>query len=177
MGFGLIPILIVLIPATILLAYGWLVGKTKAFGIALGVIWGGIFALILTGIIIQKVSAKKILDKENYYGEYIVDRDRWQGKNADWQYNSFRFEIKENDSIYFYQTNKQEIIKTYKGVIKTSQVYTSKTLVINMELPTHHILTTNPTTYRGAWDFYLVFYSPKFENVFFKKGNWTPIDN
>jgi hypothetical protein len=39
-----------------------------------------------------------------------------------------------------------------------------------MEQPTHHIMTSNPTTYRSAWSFYLVFYSPKFNNVYFKKG-------
>src|SRR4051812_5379886 len=40
-------------------------------------------------------------------------------------------------------------------------------LIINMEQPTHHILTSNPTTYRSAWSFYLIFNSPKFGNMFF----------
>jgi len=44
-----------------------------------------------------------------------------------------------------------------------------------MQQPTHHIVTSNPTTYRSAWSFYLVFESPKFNNVYFKKGQWTPI--
>jgi hypothetical protein len=46
-----------------------------------------------------------------------------------------------------------------------------------MEQPTHHILTGNPTTYRNSWDFYLVFYSSKFNNVFFKKGKWEKLDD
>ena len=44
-----------------------------------------------------------------------------------------------------------------------------------MEEPNHHILIENPTTYRQVWNFYLVFNSKKFNNVFFKKGNWKPL--
>ena len=38
------------------------------------------------------------------------------------------------------------------------------------------LLVENPTTYRSAWSFYLVFYSPKFNNVYFKKGSWESIE-
>jgi len=46
-----------------------------------------------------------------------------------------------------------------------------------MTQPTIHILASNPTTYRNAWNFYLVFNSPKFGNMFFKKGKWEEIEN
>jgi hypothetical protein len=46
-----------------------------------------------------------------------------------------------------------------------------------MPQPTHHILSSNPTTYRYPWDFHLVFYSPKFNNLYFKKGEWEAIDS
>ena len=52
----------------------------------------------------------------------------------------------------------------------------SERLIIKMEQPTHHIMTSNPTTYRSARSFYLVFYSPKFNNVYFKKGQWKTLD-
>jgi hypothetical protein len=45
-----------------------------------------------------------------------------------------------------------------------------------MEQPTHHIMTSNPTTYRGVWDFDLVFNSPAFDNMYFTKGKWKPIN-
>ncbi|MEP7265938.1 MAG: hypothetical protein ABI772_15650, partial [Bacteroidota bacterium] len=91
------------------------------------------------------------------------------GKQSDWQYNNYRFEIKDNDSIYFYATDREKIIKTFRGIIKTtdSRQYKSARLIIIMEQPTHHILSGNPTTYRSAWNFNLVFYSSKFNNVFF----------
>ena len=60
--------------------------------------------------------------------------------------------------------------------IKTTTPYSSARLIIEMEQPTHHIMTSNPTTYRSAWDFYLVFKSPKFYNVFFEKRKWKPIE-
>ncbi|NRF37488.1 hypothetical protein [Pedobacter foliorum] len=46
-----------------------------------------------------------------------------------------------------------------------------------MKLPTHHIMDGDPTIYRDTWSFYLVFNSPKFGNMFFKKGAWEPLDN
>lgn len=99
----------------------------------------------------------------------------FSGKQSDWQYNTFRFTIKKNDSIYFNITDKDKIIKTYKGKIDTNEIYESKRLIIKMEEPNHHILIENPTTYRQVWNFYLVFNSKKFNNVFFKKGNWKPL--
>ncbi|TAE89990.1 MAG: hypothetical protein EAY81_01375, partial [Bacteroidetes bacterium] len=127
---------------------------------------------------IQWLTAKTELKKKDYYGQYIVNRNYFPGIQADWQYNHFRFEIKENDSIYFYLTDKEKILKTYVGTITTTyrSQYSSARLIINMEQPTHHILTSNPTTYRSTWSFYLVFDSPKFNNVFFKKGQWKPLD-
>ncbi|MCB0515150.1 MAG: hypothetical protein R2798_08500 [Chitinophagales bacterium] len=72
-------------------------------------------------------------------------------------------------------TDKEKILKTYKGTIATTKSYRSERLITNMKQPTHHILSTNPTTYRNTWHFYLVFYSPKFNNVYFKKGEWVEL--
>ena len=126
----------------------------------------------------KKIKAKTVLDKEDYYGQYIIDRNYFKWKQANWQYDNFRFEIKENDSLYFYITHKERVLKTYKGTIKTTDpsIYKSIRLSINMEQPTTHILKTDPTIYRSAWSFYLVFHSPKFNNVYFKKGQWKALD-
>lgn len=147
-------------------------------GKILGFIWLGIFGLVLLSGIVQWLTSKTELDKEDYYGEYVINRDYFKGKQTDWQYNHFRFEINDNDSIFFYETDKERILKTYRGTIKTTDPrnYRSARLIIEMEQPTHHILTSNPTTYRSAWDFYLVFQSPKFHNIFFEKGKWKPIE-
>jgi len=177
MGFGFSLLFIfILLPATGMLLVIWLLTRKKVFGEALGLIWLGMLGLTFFLIIIHWLTAKTELKKKDYYGSYIVNREYFPGTQADWQYDNFRFEIKENDSIYFYVTNKAKILKTYKGTITTTKPYKSEQLIINMEQPTHHIMTNSPAIYRSSWSFYLVFYSPKFNNVYFKKGHWKPFD-
>jgi hypothetical protein len=177
MGFGFnLFVVFILVPLTgIFLAVRLLTGK-KIFGRIPGFIWLGIFILALVAGAVQRLTAKTELKKKDYYGQYTVRRDFFPGRQADWQYDSFRFEIKENDSIYFYVTDREKILKTYKGTVRTTASYRSARLIVNMEQPTHHIMTSNPIIYRSARSFYLVFYSPKFNNVYFKKGQWKPRD-
>lgn len=163
MGFGFnLFFALILIPLTGILFLIWVLTKKNIFGKALGIIWIGVIVLVILSVTVQQLTDKKELEKKDYYGQYIVNRNYFSGKQADWQYEHFRFEIKDNDSIYFYVTNKEKIVKTYKGTVTTKKLYRSDRPVINMEQPTNHILTSNPTTYRSAWSFYLVFYSPKF---------------
>ena len=177
MGFGFnLFFVFILVPLIGILLVTWLLTRKKIFGKTLGLICLGIFALAFLSFIAQWLTAKTELEKKDYYGVYIVNRDYFSGRQADWQYDNFRFEIKENDSIYFHLTDKEKILKTYKGIITTTKPYSSERLIINMEQPTHHIMTSNPTTYRSAWSFYLVFYSPKFNNVYFKKEKWKSLD-
>lgn len=145
-------------------------GKALLYG------WGSLVLLCLVGKSISLLTAKTVLDKEDYYGEYIINRNYFPGEQADWQYNHFRFEILENDSIYFYETEEDKIIKTYSGKVYFTSDHKSKRLNIQMEQPSHHILSENPTTYRFAWSFYLTFDSPKFNTVFFKKGKWRKLE-
>ena len=179
MGFGFnLFFIFILVPLTGILLIAWLLSRKLWIGKILGFIWLGIFGLALLSGIVQWLTSKTELDKEDYYGEYVVNRDYFEGEQTDWQYNHFRFEITDEDSIFFYVTDKEKILKTYRGTIKTTDPgnYRSARVIIEMEEPTHHILTSNPTTYRSAWDFNLVFKSPKFYNVFFEKGKWKPID-
>lgn len=176
MGFGFnLFFVFILVPLIGILLVAWLLTRKKFFGKTLGLILVGILGLVMLSAIVQWLTTKTILKKKDYYGQYIINRDYFPGRQADWQYNSFRFEIKENDSIYFYVTDKEQILKVYKGTITTTKPYSSERLIINMEQPTYHIMASNPTTYRSAWSYYLVFYSPKFNNVYFKKGRWKPL--
>ena len=130
------------------------------------------FLLILAGALFKKME----LTKDDYYGQYIIDRDYFKGTQADWQYNSFRFEITENDSIFFHITEDENITHTYKGTVSTITPYSSARLIVHMDSPRHHILTSNPTIYREAWGFFLVFNSPKFNNMYFRQGCWKKIN-
>lgn len=114
------------------------------------------------------------MSKEDYYGEYIIDRSYFPGHQADWQYNHYRFTISKEDEILFYITNGPIVIETLKGKIQCTPPnrYKSARIIIEMDEPRMHILESNPTTYRGIWDFVLVFHSNKFHNMYFKKGKW-----
>jgi hypothetical protein len=178
MGFGFnLFFIFIIVPFTAILLVLWIVTRKKLFGITVGIVWLGIFGFALLIGTIQWLTNTE-LEKEDYYGQYIVEREFFPGNQADWQYENFRFEIKDNDSIYFYITDKEKILKTFRGTIAATDPsqYSSERLIIKMDQPTHHILTSNPTTYRGAWGFNLIFYSPKFNNVCFKKGQWITLD-
>jgi hypothetical protein len=178
MGFGFnLLFSFILLPLTVMLFIIWATSKKRIFGKILGMIWIGVTALVVVSLITSTLTEKKVLEKKDYYGNYIIDRDFFPGKQANWQYETFRFEIKQDDKIYFYVTNKERILKTYIGGISTLTPYNSERLVINMQQPTIHILKTNPTIYRSTWSFYMVFYSDKFNNMYFKKGNWKQIDD
>ncbi|GEO07462.1 hypothetical protein AAE02nite_51260 [Adhaeribacter aerolatus] len=179
MGFGFnLFFILILIPFTGILLIIWLISRKLLIGKILRLIWLGIIGLVVLVSALNWLTSKTELDKEDYYGEYVINRDYFKGKQTDWQYNHFRFEITDQDSIFFHVTDKEKILNTYRGTVRTTNPinYHSDRLIIVMEKPTHHILTSNPTTYRSAWSFYLVFNSPKFHNVFFEKGKWKKIE-
>lgn len=176
MGFGAnLFLFFIFLPLSGLLLLIWLFSKNIIFGKILGLMWLGAIAILILSVFSHKLTSPIILEKKDYYGEYIINRNYFPGKQADWQHESFRFEIKDNDSIYFYVTNNQKVLETYRGTITTTKPYISERLIINMEQPTHHILSSNPTIYRSSRSFYLVFNSSEFHNVFFKKGKWKPL--
>ncbi len=156
----------------------WGVSGKLWIGKLLWIMWMSVIIIALTSMFINWLNSKTVLEHDDYHGDYIIKRDYFQGTQTDWQYNHFRFKITEEDSIFFYYTDREKILKTYKGIVKTTNEYnySSARLIIEMNQPSHHILSDNPTTYRSAWDFYLVFESPHFYNVFFEKGTWKRLD-
>lgn len=175
MGFGFnLSFIFLLIPATIIFLFAWLSTRKRIYGKAVGFIWLGMVGIIIVFVTIKALVSKKTLKKQDFYGQYIVDRNYFRGAQADWQYDNFHFEIKENDSVYLYATNEDRIRKKFIGTIKTLKQYGSERLVVNVKQPGHHIFQSNPTIYRSHWSFYLVFNSPRFGNMFFKKDPWNP---
>jgi len=173
MGFGFnLGIIFIILPLTIISLLLWLVSKKAIFGKTILLIWIGIFTLIVFVSVLKIFTDKKELNKNDIYGEYIIDRTKFAGKQSDWQYNHFRFEIKENNTIVFYETENDKILKTYKGTISFHPAYKRPRLIIHIDTPRHHIIEDKPTLYRTIWSFYYVFKSPKFGNIFFKKGKW-----
>ncbi|WP_295771781.1 hypothetical protein [uncultured Mucilaginibacter sp.] len=177
MGFGVnLAFVFLVIPSTIILLIIAFIGKSKFYLKAVGVMWAVLLSIMVLASVIKWMTSIKQLDKSDYFGSYIVDRSYFAGKQADWQYDHFRFEIKNNDSIYFYKTDGESITKVYKGSITTVRPYGSDRLVVHMDTPIHHIMHDSyPTIYRSAWSFKVVFHSPLYNNVFFKKGEWAEL--
>ncbi|WP_201743856.1 hypothetical protein [Hymenobacter busanensis] len=156
-----------------------LVSRKVVYIKVLGWVWAGLIGLgallFATSQIMRPFTEKPLLTKADYYGSYVIDRTKFPGRQADWQYNTFRFTITSDDKLAFYVTRQDSVVKTYTGNVSTAKPYSSERLVVRMEQPTHHILATNPTVYRIPSGFYLVFHSAKFGNVFFTKGEWESL--
>lgn len=174
--FGLAFLFIFFLIVSIILFILKLIFKKKIFN-TLNIAWWIFFVSIpFILMILSFFTSKKEVEKENIIGDYIIDRTKCSGKQADWQYNHYRFKITEDDKIYFYITNKEQIIKTIKGNVTYTHTSFSPHIKIEVEEPKFHILSKNPSLYREIWTFYYVFESSKFGNMFFTKGNWKSID-
>lgn len=175
MGFGFnLFFILVLVPLTGILFLVAVFTRSKYAGMAIGIMWAGVIGLVILATLLRPLTEKKVLSKADYYGTYIIDRSMFPGPDADWQYNSFRFEITPDDSIHFHVTDGPRVVCTYSGRIHTVTSYSSARLVIHMAQP-HHVLHSNPTTYRDVWSFFLVLRSPLYHNMYFKKGRWKPL--
>lgn len=173
MGLGFI---FIVIPITIILLVAWVWSEKQIFGKGILVLWGGLILLVILSSISHYFTKNIELTKEDYYGSYIIDRKRLRGEQTDWQYNHYRFTISKNDIFTLYETDDDNRIHIFNGKISTTTPYSSARLIIKADSVNHHFFDSNPTTYRSGKKFYLVFKSTKFSNMFFKKGEWKPID-
>jgi energy-coupling factor transporter transmembrane protein EcfT len=174
--FGLAFLFIFFLIISIFLFILKLIFKKKIF-VLLNIAWWIFFISIPFLLAIVSVfTSKKEVEKDDIYGDYIINRKMCAGKQADWQYNHYRFKITKGNKIFFYITEKENIIKTIEGKVAFTEFDHSPHLKLELEKPKFHILQENPTLYREIWSFYYVFESDKYKNVFFTKGNWKPID-
>jgi hypothetical protein len=177
MGFGFnIFFAGLLLPLTVIMALIWLFTQSKTIGRALKIIGltvGGLATLIT---ISNLIFDKKEISHDDIFGEYVIDRSQFPGKQADWQYNHFRFVITRQQRLLFHCTEGERIIKTYTGRIKFLQEYKLPRTIWRADSPSYHIIRHTPTLYRTPFSFYYVFDSTRFGNVFFTKGKWKPIN-
>jgi hypothetical protein len=177
-GFAFILIFgFILLPLTIVLAILRATSQKEVYGKAIGFIWLCVLGLIVFLTIFSELTNKKDLIQNDIYGEYIIDRSKYSGKQSDWQYNNFRFEITRQNDFLFYKTDKEKILKTYKGKVEFIDGFHSPRLLLKFDTSKLNILEQKPTLYRQVWTFYYVFNSSKFGNMFFTKGTWKPIKN
>jgi len=156
-------------PLTVILAIIWAISSKAVFGKILGLMWAGIFALIALIVVLQIFTTKMQVTKPKIYGKYIIDKSKFPGEQADWQYANFKFEITKDNMLHFSYKISGDEFKTDLIPTKFLEQYYSDRLVIGKDTTRHHIIVDNPTLYRDVWNFYYVFESEKFGNVFFKK--------
>jgi hypothetical protein len=114
------------VPLSAILLITWFITRKHHWGKIIGFLWLGLLAMVMLISGLNWILGKPNLEKDDYYGQYIVD-PIFPGKQADWQYNHFRFEIKDNDSIYFYVTEKE---KSYRHMLAKSEL--QKTMFLNI---------------------------------------------
>lgn len=161
-----------IVPVSVVILLLWAYTRNSFYGKILLVNWGIVAILLFSMEFLQFLFSKKVLSKSDYYGSYVIDKEYFKGTNADWQFDSFRFEITDKDSIHFHVTDKSRIIQTYNGKINATTHHVSQRLIVEMDEPSHHVVELNPTIYRSNWGFILVFRSSKYHNMYFKKGSW-----
>lgn len=177
MGFGFnLLFIFVLAPLTLVFLVTWLISRKIIVVKTLGLIWLIVFGMIFLLEIFHFFTAKKELTRDDIYDSYIINRTKYPGKQADWQYDHFRFEITKDNKFIFYKTDRGKINKCCKGTVKFLAAYKVPRVLLDVDTPGYHIINDKPTLYRTTGSFYYVFHSPKFGNVFFKKGNWKPMD-
>ncbi len=165
-GFNLIgfPLLVF---ATVGLLIYFAVSKKKIALIILGALWGLTILLFVTAVISDHYRTPIRLIKADITGNYRIDTSFFPGTNAKWQYEHYKFEITPTDSIYFYVTNKDTVLKTFKCKLKYLSGPPDLWTIQNDT--TYHVIKNPPTLYRGHNKFYYVFHSDIYSNMFFRK--------
>lgn len=142
--------------------------------------WGFVATLFCVLFVIGFINSPTKVGKKDIYGTYIIDKSMFKGKNADWQYQHFSFEITKNDDFIFYEYYNNKTKSVHKGKVDFVEGYTSPHIrIVNLK-PDHQVVEKEPLLVRNKWNFYYVFKSEKFGNMFFikrKEGIFNIFEN
>ena len=166
LGFNLIGFPLLLLATGGLVIYA-IAKQTWEPLLIVAALWGLTILLFITATIADHFRTPIRLTKADIIGEYRIDTNFFSGTNAKWQYDHYQFTITPSDSIIFYLTNKDTVIKTFKEKILYSSGPPDLWKVQNDT--TYHVLKYPPTLYRGHKKFYYVFKSDIYGNMFFRK--------
>lgn len=145
-------------------------GRSKVFFKLFAGFWIFLFFCYLLSAIIGCIYDKKTVDRGDLYGKYVIYKEMFKGKNSDWQYKHFSFEITEDDEFVFYEYfDNGKVKSSHRGDVEFVDSYRSPHLRILNLKPAHQIVEEEPLLVRNTWEFYYVFKSKQFGNVFFIK--------
>ncbi len=165
-GFNLIGFPLLLL-ATVALLIFYFKTKNKTALKIVGTLWCFATLTVIIATITTNFDKPIRLTKEDIVGDYRIDKNFYPGKNADWQYDHYRFTITPTDSIYFYVTHKDTILKIFKWKLKYSSGPPDLWRIQSDTV--YHVTKYQPTLFRGHRKFYYVFHSDIYGNMFFRK--------
>lgn len=99
---------------------------------------------------------------------YEIDTSFYPGKNANWQKEHFRFQVKQDDTFIFYDRLADNSEREYHGSITWAHQNPEKWSIQMNE--SHHVIDPHPVLYRNQKQIYYVFRSKLFGNMFFRKA-------
>ena len=165
-GFNVIGFPLLILTSLGLLAY-FFITKKKAVLKILSAIWLLTITVIATELIADHYQTPIRLTKADIIGEYRIDTNFFNGINANWQHSHYRFIITPTDSIIFYVTNKNTIIRAFKE--KITYLPGPPDLWKVQRDTAFHVIRYSPSLFRGHNKFYYVFVSKRYGNMFFRK--------
>ncbi len=176
-GFDFI-LYFVLLPLTVAFELFWLWLDEKVFKKLLYFFWMPTCAIAFIFLMFRLFSVEKNTDsiRQALNGMYVVDRARFAGPQADWQYNHYRFEITPDDSLFLYVTVHERVVKTIKTAFTYHLTNNNPKITLQTPTPQHHLFRKRPILIQEGNSFYYVFFSKKYGNIFFTKGEWEAID-
>ena len=172
MGKGIAIILYFFGPVTILLLLVGIIFREKVILKSIVALWILLIGLILLAALAEFINTPKRVQESDLYGEYVIDKTKFGGKQADWQYQHYKFEIKSNKTLVFSQLQNNGKFKTEIVNVKIYDDGVRSYLNLISTEKNSHIIQESPTLFRKRFCFYYVFNSKKFGNMFFKKGTW-----
>jgi|GEM_PF-2952344 len=175
--FVMLVALLGLLAASVLVAlvYGLYTGKEwGVWQFVRNTVIAFIGLLLATRFVVLFTTPMQV-DPCDVYGEYVIDRRMFPGKNAEWQYATYRLEITEDDVLKLYQFNDNVLEKSHEVPVILLRHYRNTRLKLKPEnVPRHHLLREQPIMVRRPWSFYYVFHSPHYGNMYFRKKGWWP---
>ncbi|MFM6983381.1 MAG: hypothetical protein ACKOXF_04550 [Chitinophagaceae bacterium] len=127
------------------------------------------FMLIGLLLLVRWLNSDVKLSRSDFYGDYVIDRDYFPGPDAQWQYEHYKFTIRQDDSLFFYVMSGDSVKSVFKGKMNVSNAYASARITFDMQEPIHHVFTEQPLIVRNRWDFNIVLYSPFYNHMYFEK--------
>lgn len=165
----IIPVALIVLILSIYSGLAFLVTRKVEYWHLFLKVVGSTFMLIGVLLLVRWLNSDVKLSHGDFHGDYVIDRDYFPGPNAQWQYEHYKFTIRQDDSLFFYVMAGDSVKSVFKGKMNVSTAYASARITFDMHQPVHHVFTEQPLIVRSCWGFNIVLYSPFYNHMYFEK--------